>query len=423
MLSWVLGNRNKKKKKSGKKRPSYDDAKRLAKSGNIAERRELAAHEDLEPELLYFLAEDKDTGVRVEIAKNEGTPLQADKLLAKDPETEVRSELAYKIGRLIPTLTNEENTRLTEMAMEVLEVLANDELPDVRAIISNEIKSLSNVPKKIVKQLAEDVETLVSAPILEYSPLLNEQELVQILASGVQGGALLAVARRHGISDLVSGAIADTEDERSVTQLLKNQATKISEKTMEVIGMTAKNTPQMHRPMVERSNLSTNTIKRIATFVSAALVERLIQRHSLDDEITHDLRQSVRERILRGDPSAIDVDDELPEDRARKLFDSGELNEQTLLKALDSHDITLVPPALCLLGNIEIETVKRILMGDSGKAVTGLVWKAGLSMEIAELVQIQVANVPSKSVVHVPADGEYPLSPDDMEWYLAYFLE
>ena len=423
MLSWVLGNRNKKNKSAGKKRPDYEDAKRLAQSGSAAERRELAAHEDLEPELLYFLAEDADTGVRVQIAKNEGTPLQADKLLAKDPEAEVRSELAYKIGRLIPTLTDTENSRLTEMSMEVLEVLAKDELPEVRAIISNEIKHLSNVPKKLVKNLARDVESVVSAPILEYSPLLNEQELVQIIASGIQGNALLAIAGRHGLGEAVSEAVTGTKDEKGIIQLLKNQTAKISEKTMAVIGMAAKNVPLMHRPLVDRSNLSTKTIKRIATFVSAALVENLIQSHDLDDDLAHDLRQSARERILKGDPDAIGHDEKSPDDRARELFDAGKLTEDAVQNAIEAHDITLIPPALSLLGDIDSETVKRILMGDSGKAVTALVWKTGLSMETAEMIQRRVANVPAKSMIHPARNGDYPLAPDDMEWYLAYFLE
>jgi len=423
MLSWVLGNRNKKKKKTGKKRPSYDEAKRLAKDGSAAERQELATHEDLEPELLYFLAEDRDPNVRVEIARNDGTPLQADKILAKDPASEVRTELAYKIGRLIPTLTEEENTRLAEMTMAVLQVLAKDELPEVRAIISNEIKSLSNVPKKVIKSLAQDIEAAVSAPILEYSPLLSEQELIQIIAGGIQGRALFAVARRKKNSEKVSEAIVKSEDKIAITELLKNETAKISEKTMEVIGMAAKNSSKMHGPLIERSNLSTNTIKRIATFVSAALVERLIERHHLAEDLAHDIRQSTRERILAGDLSASDKEEEAPEDRAQKLFDAGELDESTIQKAVKTGDITLIPSAISLMADIEPEVVKKVLMGDSGKAVCALAWRAGLGMESAEMIERKVANVPARSLVSTPADGEYPLTPDDMEWYLAYFLE
>jgi hypothetical protein len=58
-----------------------------------------------------------------------------DQILAQDTIAEVRSGLAYKISRLTPTLTKDESTRLTEMALSVLETLANDELP--KRLITN----------------------------------------------------------------------------------------------------------------------------------------------------------------------------------------------------------------------------------------------------------------------------------------------
>lgn len=419
MLSWVLG----KRKKSNKKRPSYEDAKKIAASGSVAERQELATHNTLEPELLYFLAEDKAPEVRKEIAKNDGAPLQADEILAHDPIAEVREELAYKIGRLIPTLTNSESERLTEMALAVLEVLANDELPDVRAIVAEEVKSLENVPKNIITKLAHDAEVIVSAPILEYSPLLSELELVQIIAGGIQGGALSAVARRVGIGESVTDAIVDQKDKASMIELLKNQTAKISQKAMEVIGMEAPDVDDMHRPLVERSNLSVHTMRRIATFVSAALVERMIDRNALPDDISKDLRQSIRDRIESGDLKASGEKKDPPDVRAKDLFDKGKLDQSVVTEAIEKGDITFVPPALSLLSGIDIEIVKRVLMGDSGKGVVSLVWKAGLNMETAEMIERRVAQVAARAMVHDPGDGSFPLSDEDMEWYLAYFDE
>ena len=49
----------------------------------------------------------------------------------------------------------------------------------------------------------------MSAPILEYSPLLSEVEMVQIIASGIQGDALSAVARRISIREEISAATVD----------------------------------------------------------------------------------------------------------------------------------------------------------------------------------------------------------------------
>ena len=71
------------------------------------------------------------------------------------------------------------------------------------------MKSLDNVPQSHIKKLVEDAELIVSAPILEYSPLLSEVEMVQIIASGIQGDALSAVARRISISEEISAATVD----------------------------------------------------------------------------------------------------------------------------------------------------------------------------------------------------------------------
>ena len=117
MLAWVLGKQKKKKRGKRRKRPTYEKAKEIAATGDLEVRRDLATHDDLEPELLYYFATDNSPEVRREVAANEGSPLQADVILARDADLDVRSQLARKIGRMIPTLTDEENDRLTEMAM------------------------------------------------------------------------------------------------------------------------------------------------------------------------------------------------------------------------------------------------------------------------------------------------------------------
>ena len=71
------------------------------------------------------------------------------------------------------------------------------------------MKSLDSVPQSHIKKLVEAAELIVSAPILEYSPLLSEVEMVQIIASGIQGDALSAVARRISISEEISAATVD----------------------------------------------------------------------------------------------------------------------------------------------------------------------------------------------------------------------
>lgn len=419
MLSWVFG----KKRKAGGKRkaPAYDKAKAIAEKGSADERAELAAYEDLEPELLYFFTDDDSTDVRRAVAGNDGTPLQADVILSTDPDVEVRAELAVKIGRIIPTLTEIENQRLTEMVLQVLETLAEDESAQVRAVIADEIKLLTNVPKRVIRKLARDLQEIVSAPILEYSPLLSDKELVQILASGIQGGALIAIARRRSLAEPVAEAIVETQDTDGVVALLDNPTASIGEKVMDVIAIAAARVPEWQRPLVERANLSRSTIRRIATFVSAALVERLMARHDLDQDLAEELRLNVRHRIDTGDLPEPAERAQPADERAEALYKAGKLTEAAIAEAIDEGDTAFVPHALTHLAKLPLETVQAMLRNDSGKAVVTLCWKAGLTMQIAVSIQRRIARLPPKAMIHDPGGGKFPLSQSELDWYLDYF--
>jgi len=197
------------------------------------------------------------------MAENQGTPLQAAVILAKDIDEEVRVELARKIGRLAPNLTEDESERLTDLVIEVLEILARDEVPRVRAIISEEIKLATNVPQRLILRLAEDIETMVAAPVLEYPPLLSNFDLLEITAGGAETGKLIALSRRRGLDEPVVDAVVATKDEDAVAAILENDAADISEETFDLIAFDAEEIDAWHAPMVNRENLPLRTIKRI----------------------------------------------------------------------------------------------------------------------------------------------------------------
>jgi uncharacterized protein (DUF2336 family) len=421
VFQWVLGNTGKRKKprKAGDApRPAYEEAKRIAASDDAKARAALATHEDLEPEILYFFASDQASEVRRAVAVNRGTPLQADKILARDTDGEVRYQLARKISRLVPTLSRDETDRLTGMALEVLEILARDDLPRVRATIAEEIKRADNVPGRIVRQLARDVEEIVSAPILEYSPLLSDADLLEVIAGGCAGGALVALSRRHGLGERVADAVANSRNVQAVAALLGNQTAALSGKTLEMIAVEAEDRVEWHAPMVDRESLPARVIRRIATFVSAALMDKLIEKNQDQATLVDELRQTVRKRIERGDFAGDGPDWEPAEERAQRLFASGSLDEAVVVRAIGKGDNAFVRYALTHLSGLPFGTVTRMLNTGSGKAITALVWKAGLTMPTAHLVQIRVARVPQKSQVKPGPGNAFPMSEADLGWYI-----
>ena len=425
MLGWVLGKQRRKKlkKKPKGKRPNYDQAKVIVENGDGEERRNLAMQEDIEPEILYFLANDKDPLVRREIADNDGTPVQADMILSKDPDEEVRKEVAHKLGRLLPDISFDQQDKLSKMALDILDTLARDQMREVRAIVSDEIKHARNVPKNVVRRLAEDAESVVSAPVLEYSPLLSDKDLLEIVALGIESGAMTSIAKRTELPQEVVDAIIESGDENAIPALLENKSAKISDKTIDMIAVEAEGHEEWHPPLVDRGNLPVRTVRRIASFVSAALFERLIANNDVEDKAVAEMRMEVRKRINSNEllDTETDTAREKAMERAEKLFKQGKLTEDLVKKAIDVNDSHFTCYAISHMSGLSSEVVTKMLSSGSGKAVTSLCWKAGMTMRIAVQLQRKVAKVRPKSLLQARGGTEYPLTDDDMKWQIEFY--
>lgn len=153
----------------------------------------------------------------------------------------------------------------------------------------------------MIEKLAQDMEEIVSCPILEFSPLLSKHSLLEIVASGISSGALQAVSKRKNLDLDVSDAVYESGDKDAVGTLLENKTANIKAKTMDKIADEAETNTSWHPPMVQRDDLTPKTIRRIATFVSRSLLDTLIKRNNVNEKLVEDVRKVVRKRIERGD--------------------------------------------------------------------------------------------------------------------------
>ncbi|OUR75283.1 hypothetical protein A9Q83_17785 [Alphaproteobacteria bacterium 46_93_T64] len=399
---------------------SYEDSKDLANSESPKVRAKLAANPSTKAEVLYYLTDDSSPDVRKVVAKNERTPHQANNILARDTDIDVRSELARKICRLLPSLSGDEAAQIREQTIEVLEVLAEDQLPSIRAILSESLKDSLVAPKHVILALAKDAEEIVASPVLEYSPLLSETDLLEIIASGVASGSLPAVARRDNLGEDISEAVAATLDIPAVAALLANKSARVREETLDQMISQAEGIETLHEPLVMRVDLSLRAMKRIAGFVAMSLVEKLVKKNGLSSEIESELKKQVRNRIEESS-SLTEEDESKSEKRAQKLWSAGRLNEETMMEAVNSREISFVQMGLGLMTGMKIGTVRSILNSRNGKVVTALCWKAELSMRLAIKMQTEIAHVPPRDVVNARDGVEYPFNDKDMDWQLSFF--
>ena len=92
-----------------------------------------------------------------------------------------------------------------------------------------------------------------------------------------------------------------------------------------------------------------------------------------------------------------------------------------MLTAIDAGDRRLVACALSALAKTPKASIDKILLSQSGKAITALVWRAALSMRVAVKIQTALCHLSSARVVLAREGIHFPLSPEELAWHLRYF--
>ncbi len=401
---------------------SYQESKRLARDDDPEVRAGLAERQDLRPEILYFLAEDDSATVRCRIAANLKTPRQADLVLARDDNEAVRHHLANKIKDLLPELDADAQAQAHQYLVEVIEALAQDQATRVRQIVAETLKDVASAPSHVIQRLARDAEEVVACPVLEFSPLLSDQDLLEIIEGGSASGRLSAISRRQGVGEQVTDAIVATEDEGAITALLENGGAQIREDTLDGLLDAAMEISAWHEPLVRRPRLSRKTVRKLASFVAASLLDILEARKDLDKKTKRAVAKEVKRRIEddedEEDPA---LADDTPETRARQLFETGELTDEALVRALNGGNRDLVRHGLALRADLPLSLIDHILSAHSAKGVTALAWKAGCTMRFASQLQLRLGGIVPSQVLNPRSGTDYSLTPEEMDWQLDFF--
>jgi len=420
---------------------AYHRDKLTAKAGDEKARIELAARDDVRPEILYYLTEDESPKVRKELASNEATPRQADLLLAEDEEIAVRAELAGKVARLTPDLDLSAQDKIQEMTVQMLETLARDQATKVRQILAETLRDVASVPPQVINRLARDTEIVVAKPVLTFSPVLTDEDLLDIIASAPIAGALGAIAERDMVSGSVADAIADTDDIGAIGLLLGNESAQIREETLESIIDRAEPVESWHLPLVKRPLLPAKAAVSLARFVAQNLVSALLGRGDILAGDIPAIRRIVEERIAEGTldgdalaeewakvldksnkPGLIDVDDLQPgeggnqaaEDRVTELANKGELNADALLHAFDEGDVDFAVAAVARLSGLASSLVQLAADSEKPEAIIAVCHEAGLPASLLVKAQRAMGGISLKDAIE-PIGKDYPLDKAAMQ--------
>ncbi|SDD98726.1 DUF2336 domain-containing protein [Rhodospira trueperi] len=412
---------------------TYEEARELAAHDDVTVRRTLAHRTDLAPEVLYYLAGDDDAEVRGAIAGNVATPARAYLRLTDDGNEDVRLALVRRITALAPDLSDDERNRAREKVHESLTRLAQDAIPKVRALLAEALKDVAHAPPAVINRLARDAEIAVAAPVLTFSPVLTDADLLSIIENQPASEHLSAIARRPGgLTERVTEAIVGTDDTGAIADMLTNRGAQIREATLDALIDRAAAVPAWHGPLVRRPSLPDDAARRLAVYVSDTLVQALMLREDLTPE---DAMAVSREMHRRLEPGADEGDliDYGPDWRAAlqelhahivKEIRAGTVGESDIRLAMDNDDRTRAIALLAALADISPMAVVAAVRASSPKGIVSLIWKAGLPASILADLQRWLAAIPPQEILRPDPDtGHFPLEISEMDWQIAMFRD
>jgi uncharacterized protein (DUF2336 family) len=379
------------------------------------------------PEVLRALASDPSVTVRASLALNPALPEHVTAILAEDTDARVRTILSRRLSTLIPGLTDDARQQVQRDAVANLTAMVADAALRVRITIAEAVKHLPDGSRDIVLRLAHDPAIMVCEPVIRFSPMLTQEDLVTLIATSPPPSTIIAVANRPKIDATVSDAIVGSADSAAIRALLTNPTAQIREATLDALAAQSEEQTDWQAPLVHRPHLPPRAQQMLSEIVTGHLLETLAARSDLDPKVAQMLRTALG-RSAAGRLAPDQARPNPPSDEAARLArahavalnQAGRLGDEAILDALRRNANREAIAMLAIKAGLPVAVIERACVLRSAKGVVSLAWQAGLTVQTAVVLQVALAHLTPDLVLQPGREGIFPLSEDEMRWQLAF---
>jgi uncharacterized protein (DUF2336 family) len=305
--------------------------------------------------------------------------------LLKDPSPENRAATARKVSEAFSSGKVGDKERA--IIEDIFKVLVRDTEELVRRSLSESLKADPNVPHDVALMLANDVAS-VALPMIEFSDVLSDQDLVEIIQAK-PAEHQVAVARRGKVSAHVADVLADTHNQDVVATLVANEGADIQEKTffkvLDEFGLDE----NISGSMVRRGQLPLKVTEKLVSLVSNNLREHLMSHHSMSADTLTDLVMQARETtivgMLQGGVGTKDVVDLVDE-----LYRQKRLTPTIVMRALCMGDVTFFEASLSRMGDVPVQNAYKLIHDEGELGLKALFDKCGLSKKMLAVARMAI---------------------------------
>jgi uncharacterized protein (DUF2336 family) len=300
--------------------------------------------------------------------------------LARDKSRKSRSILVAAINDLY----SDEEELLTEqdraIMVDIIRQLIGEVEASVRRTLAERLAEQPGAPEDLVVTLAND-EIEVALPILLKSEVLKDPELIEIIQYRTMEHQV-AIAMRPKVSEQVSDALVETNDEEVITTLLSNQNALISNSTMNHLVEQSDQVIGYQEPLVRRHDLPADLAKKLYWAVSAALRKHIVANFDLDPtDIDETMESAVNDAMGR--------EVNLVPEHGTPGEQTGSISEQdlhVLTGLLRKGEVSMFLDKFTSLTKLRLTLVRRLLFEPGGEGLA--IACKGIGLDKATFVSI-----------------------------------
>ncbi len=293
--------------------------------------------------------------------------------LRSNPSVGARAALAAKFGRQYDSLVEAETRPLAEA---VLQLLVKDLEKSVRQTLAETLAASPHLPHEIATRLARD-DIDVARPVLERSPVLSDEDLVEIVRTHTMQYAL-AVAGREHLSEYLSGSLAETGAAEVVARLIGNPGAEISHETLTRMAEDYRDDRDMRERLIRRPALPYELVDQMVAEIGERLEWELVRKRRMTPDQARQLMAATRDRATLNIVAREHGERTLERELRHRLM-AGELGPEELLMFLRDGEISRFEAGVGLLADTDLRRVRQLLYGPDRRGLAALAARAGFT--------------------------------------------
>jgi uncharacterized protein (DUF2336 family) len=311
--------------------------------------------------------------------------------LAHNPSTEARERLLLGVVALCDACPP--SGELSPVLGEIFLTLARQAERQVRKALSEKLAHAEWAPAALVNVLALD-EIEIARPILECSPILQDDDLLRVLIEASLEHQI-AVARRPHISGRVADAVIDRAEPAVLMALTTNRTAEISGEGIRRLVEHSRRIAALRGPLIRHPLLTETLAEQLYQWVGTALRQSIAARFTIDEAaLAAAVDDAVGDAMRPARPEPDPVDQRDRDEMERRLVDklqsAGQLRAGLLIRAVREKRLSLFTHGLSALGGFAVGQVRAALSAPTPEALYYACAAVGIDRAVFPTLLVEV---------------------------------